>query len=148
VPLRIDCSAHEIDADGRPKQKIWDFPVNNEIKTADADYDIFEGAAEAKPVFQVNELGDDEVDDWMQAVPGVGPATVARFQQERLARCCGGRPRRPFGGRAELLERQAGRTAALTEGKLALLEAMYDIGFKVAPADLCTDASCPDDAGT
>ena len=148
VPLRIDCSAHEIDADGRPAKEIWTYPVINEIKTADADYNIFEGAAEAKPSFEANELSDDEVDDWMQAVPGIGPETVARFRQERLVRCCEGRKRRPFGTRDELLELKGGRRAALTEGKLALLEAVYVIGLKSAPADLCTDASCPDDAGS
>ena len=47
-----------------------------------------------------------------------------------------------------LLEAKAGRRPAMTEAKLRLLEAVYVIGLKASPTDLCSDASAADDTGT
>ncbi len=81
VPLSMDCSAHEIDDDGKQKKKLVEYRVPNDIDDAETDYDI-KDASPPLPEIEINNVTKDD----LMKVSGIGKITADNFITAREAR--------------------------------------------------------------
>jgi hypothetical protein len=82
VPLSMDCSAYELDRDGRSQRKLVEYRVPNDIASSDTDYHLKDGA-EPLPELEVNR---DNIRAELLRVDGIGVRTYEKFICARTAR--------------------------------------------------------------
>ncbi len=80
VPFSMDCSAHELDDNGRPARQLITYRVPNTIETEDTDYHIKLDAP--LPELEINNATADQ----LSLVYGIGEKTIDNFIKARTAR--------------------------------------------------------------
>lgn len=82
VPLSMDCSAHEIDSDGKATRTLVEYRVPNDIQDSDTDYHLKDGS----PPLPELEINKPDIRDDLLKVDGIGQRTYDKFIAAKLAR--------------------------------------------------------------